>query len=396
MRDVQFCCPENRTRFLSLLVAVGVTVLAATAAGQVMDPAHPREAVPSSHVNTSLACAECHQCDNPTADDPCMGTCPRHKDSFVGTHKLEEGPEVVVIDQLSKLYEPVVFAHRLHAQMSAMTGGCENCHHYSEQSGTIPPCRDCHDPAPAAMDLRQPSLKGAYHRQCINCHLDWSHDNACEFCHAESGANHVTAKPDKTDLLGVRHPQIEATPFYTYKTSYAKGPVVTFHHNDHVEKFGLKCVDCHRGESCSRCHDNLKGTATTVPVRKVDHVTTCGACHAERNCDFCHSQQEEPAFHHAESAKFSLTPFHAKVACNTCHGEPKAFRTPSPRCTNCHIHWEEGAFNHSVTGVELDEIHQEVSCGDCHHDRDFARKPDCQGCHDEPMYPQKLPGKRLR
>ena len=41
-------------------------------------------------------------------------------------------------------------------------------------------------PTRATVDLRQPSLKGAYHRQCINCHLDWSHENACGFCHEQA------------------------------------------------------------------------------------------------------------------------------------------------------------------------------------------------------------------
>ena len=28
-------------------------------------------------------------------------------------------------------------------------------------------------------DLRMPNLKGAYHRQCLNCHRDWAHENEC-------------------------------------------------------------------------------------------------------------------------------------------------------------------------------------------------------------------------
>jgi hypothetical protein len=244
------------------------------------------------------------------------------------------------------------------------------------------------------MNLRQPSLKGAYHRQCINCHLDWSHENACEFCHAQAGRQGDTVEPDKTDVLGVPHPLIEAKSLYTYQTRYEKGPVVTFHHADHVGQFGLKCVDCHRGESCSRCHESLKDKAAATKAYKVDRLTACGACHAERNCKFCHSKQAKPAFHHSASANFPLEPFHVKVACTTCHGEPRSFRTPSPRCISCHIHWEEGSFDHAVTGVVLDEIHREAGCGDCHRDLDFAKEPSCQDCHDEPMYPQRLPGTR--
>ena len=395
MRDSQRHPQAGPGRFVPAILLFAFAIVTASARGQVMDPAHPAETMRPSHVDSALACADCHRCERPTAQAPCLGPCPRHRGHFVGSHAADEGPEVVVIGQLAELYEPVVFSHRLHAQMSAMSGGCQLCHHYSEPSGTVPPCGECHDATPTAMNLRQPSLKGAYHRQCINCHLDWSHENACGFCHAESGKSGSGAKVDKTDLLAVRHPLIAAKPFHTYETAYEKGPLVTFHHADHVDQFGLKCVDCHRGESCSQCHDTLKSRTATTGHHKVERLTTCGACHAERDCAFCHSKEVRPAFDHTTSTDFPLTRFHAEVACATCHGQPKSFRTPSPRCASCHIHWVEGSFDHAVVGLALDEIHREAACADCHRDLDFVAGPSCGECHEEPMYPQRLPGKRV-
>lgn len=390
-----------KTAFVALLCLVSLGSIAAVAGpAQMMDPGHAKPGAAKKPGNTTTSgaeCAACHGCPTPTHENPCLQSCKRHGAQFLGTHATDEGPEIVIIDQLANLYGPVVFAHQLHAEMSAMTGGCTNCHHYSPATGAVPPCRQCHEPTRATADLRQPALKGAYHRQCINCHLDWSHENACGFCHVQApdknaaGTTQAPKAHDPTDIVGTRHPMIKATPTYTYQTTEPTGPVVTFHHEDHVEKFGLQCVDCHRGDSCASCHSK-DGTKVK---KKLDHVTTCGACHAERNCSFCHSKGSKPEFDHKISTGWSLDPYHKRVACNTCHGEPQDFRKPERRCTSCHIHWEVGSFNHAVTGLKLNEEHRELECASCHVNLDFAVTPSCTDCHDEAMLPAKLPGTKV-
>jgi hypothetical protein len=339
-------------RRLTLLVAAALVVVLPLAAGA----SEPVEDPHKAWRPEPMACTQCHACEKPTEEDPCLVACPRHGGHFFGEHRVDEGPDIVIIDQLADLYEPVVFAHQLHASMANMSGGCETCHHYSETTGEIPPCRSCHDPDRTEVDLRMPALKGAYHRQCINCHLDWAHENACGFCHEEVGEGGV-ARADSTDILGIPHPLIEATDTYNYETSYAEGPIVSFHHADHTEAFGLQCVDCHRGDSCASCHDTGKTEA-----RKLDHVVTCGACHAERDCGFCHSAEPKARFDHATSVGWKLDPYHARVACTTCHGEPQNFRTPTGNCGNCHIHWKTGSFDHRAVGLELSESHVDLDC----------------------------------
>ena len=56
-----------------------------------------------------------------------------------------------------------------------MGGGCENCHHYNT-SGPILKCSSCHESSRKREDVSIPDLKGAYHRQCMDCHREWSHD----------------------------------------------------------------------------------------------------------------------------------------------------------------------------------------------------------------------------
>ena len=369
-----------------LLFITTSLLLASTAwaSDQVIEPDHPED--PLHHWEHS-SCAECHVCPEPTLKNPCLVACPRHG-RFQGEHGADEGPEVVIIDQLAALYEPVVFAHKLHASMGAMSGGCTNCHHYSEDSGTIPPCRECHAPQRQEVDLRMPALKGAYHRQCINCHLDWSHENACGFCHAEAAQPGEPVAHDATDIVGVPHPKIEAVPTYTYETTHEPGPIVTFHHEDHVELFGQQCVDCHQGDSCASCHDT-----GSQPARHLNRLTSCCSCHGQRDCAFCHSDETMPRFHHSVSTDWDLAPYHENVACTVCHGEPGNFRTPATRCVSCHIHWDVGSFDHAVTGLTLSEDHVDLDCSDCHLDMEFGVTPDCENCHDEPMLPERIPGK---
>jgi hypothetical protein len=381
---------RNSSIYRLLFLGLILVAVPHWAMGQIVDPQHPKDTGHTPKVEKVTACASCHKCDHPTPDDPCMINCPRHGSHFYGQHEADEGPEIVIIDQLADLYRPVVFAHRLHADMSNMTGGCENCHHYSEQSGVIPPCRECHDATKGPVSLNQPALKGAYHRQCMNCHRDWSHESACGFCHEQVHEGIGSAIADTTDIVGIPHPKIEAVPTYTYETSCDQGALVTFHHNDHVDMFGLKCVDCHRGDSCSRCHD-----AGLAQHQRLNHLTTCCACHGERNCAFCHTVDPKPMFEHTRTAGWALDPHHTDVACNTCHGSPQDFRTPSDKCTSCHIHWEVGSFDHKVTGLSLSEDHEDLDCSDCHLEMDFSTRPSCEDCHDEPMLPEQLPGTRL-
>ena len=82
----------------------------------------------------------------------------------------EQGSDVVIIDRLAQFYGPVPFAHKIHADMSEISGGCTNCHHNPEQGGEIAACVTCHVPTNGGGTLAQPGLKGAYHRQCLGCH----------------------------------------------------------------------------------------------------------------------------------------------------------------------------------------------------------------------------------
>jgi hypothetical protein len=322
------------------LIALLSLRLAGAGAGEEKGPS-PKPAPPAAQ---NGRCADCHACANPTKEAPCLAPCSRLS--------AEKGPDVVLIDQLSRQYVPVIFAHKLHAQMTEMSGGCALCHHFNP-SHRILPCRDCHS-ASNPEDLAKPSLKGAYHRQCLNCHREWSHETECAICHAKKTAESVAVKvPDPTDIMGLLHPNAEEPVLKTYETKHEPGRLVTFRHQDHVKRFGFKCVSCHREQNCSRCHRPATETVRTRTFK--EHHAPCASCH------------------------------------ETAENKPDC-------CVHCHADREVPRFTHEKTGLILDKDHQDAACTDCHVGSRFNQKPTCSGCHEEAekiSYPEKLPGKKV-
>lgn len=298
-----------------------------------------------------------------------------------------DAPHIIVIDQLARLYAPVHFDHDLHVSMSNMDGGCANCHHDLGTSTVAATCVSCHPAEGAGATLSRPSLKGAYHRQCLGCHRDWSHENGCGFCHKEITDEAPThGAPDPTDIVGIPHPRLEASPRYVYQTNHTPAPLVTFQHIDHVESFGLKCVDCHSGATCATCHG-----PKTEP-RIINRAANCFPCHAQDKCIFCHDVSPRGRFDHAARTGWSLSPGHGTIVCSACHtGERPLSADVSDGCRACHA--TSNGFDHAKIGVALVGSHAYFDCTECHRGSDAAADVSCTGCHDDRSYPAYLPGK---
>ena len=82
--------------------------------------------------------------------------------------------------------------------------------------------------------------------------------------------------------------------------------------------------------------------------------------------------------------------------CNNCHQSVSNFVTPSTNCSDCHIHWEVGVFDHSVIGLTLNEYHNDADCESCHINSDFRIEPTCNNCHDDISFPDELQGDRVK
>ncbi len=344
-------------------------------------------------------CISCHVDVHPTeGENTKLRSCARHTHTDKRpTMPATMAPDFFILDQLSEIYVPVVFPHKLHAEMEAMSEGCTVCHHHSTPE-RIQACRECHPVEPDQSNLRQPGLKGAYHRQCFGCHREWDRYTQCGICHAKRSAGpQVEMKMDATDMVGRLHPNVKKPDQKVYETTgYEAGSKVFFHHKEHSEAFGLGCVECHKNESCSRCHEEARSERKR---ERQDPHADCAKCHAsEEACGKCHVQKEGPGFDHMARAGFELKAYHMGVACQKCHSYTDGKMAPhaSRECGACHKpDWAPEKFDHVKTGFRLDDNHKDAGCKDCHVDG-MGKLPRCNACHDDDWkYPVKAPGKKL-
>jgi len=351
------------------------------------------------HSKLNISCKTCHTCDVPTKSEPCLVICPRDKIATV-YQKPEQTPELIVIDQISEKYTPVYFSHKLHAQMSVMSGGCENCHHHNT-SGPILKCNSCHETSRKREDVSLPDLKGAFHRQCMDCHREWSHETGCNSCHAlKKDLKNGNQESLQKKYSGKDHPVVLEPTNISYQTNSEKGKLVTFYHDDHTKKFGLTCTTCHKQESCIKCHDVNKTennkTKSVVNKKTFDEQhKNCISCHGEDNCESCHSNTKLEPFDHDKKTGWALNKHHIELTCVKCHGSKLPYKKLDSKCSSCHQGWNSENFKHSVTGLQLDEIHVELICEDCHIENNFSIKPSCSNCHDNYAYPKQKPGKMI-
>lgn len=351
----------------------------------------------SDHINRSFSCKTCHATEYPTKQDPGLLACPR--ESMTPVFNLsKQGPDVVVIDEMSENYTGVVFSHKLHTHMSEITAGCENCHHYNT-TGPVLNCRKCHENKRSRENVSIPDLKAAFHRQCMKCHLQWSSENGCNTqCHArktpENQAKLQTAIKEITDKT---HPVRPEPVKRVWETSFEKGKIVTFFHDDHVRLFKLSCANCHSGDNCVKCHESKKDINKQVKTERTEEEVhnQCSSCHNIDACQKCHKESEMGPFNHGRSTGWNLSSYHSNLACSKCHGSSVPFKKLDNNCSSCHKNFVKGTFDHKVTGIVLSEVHADLECKDCHIDGNFAKTPECKSCHEnDKSYPKDIPGKK--
>ncbi|MBI4716992.1 MAG: cytochrome c3 family protein [Planctomycetes bacterium] len=381
-----------------LLAALAPLLITATGAGQ--PTKRPRRALEPP----SPDCRHCHSCDTPTPETRCLRTCTRnHEQEVLDELTAKRGPQLVLLDELEDRYLPVPFDHQGHAEMAEMTNGCAACHHYTPEGAKHPACKTCHEVAPAKEDIAKPGLKGAYHRQCMNCHREWSGETRCGVCHhPKTGVTQRAgpeAIPTKDDIMGRIHPPIPEPEVEVYITKREGYPEthVAFRHKAHIHEYDLRCADCHKEDSCSRCH---AGDAKHVQrTRSLDeHHKPCVDCHRDQACDRCHfepGRPQPPPFDHARTG-WPLQRYHQNKSCRACHVRAP-YAELDRACNTCHASWTPATFNHAATGQGLDKTHVSQECEECHAERRFDRPPRCDGCHEEDegiTFPAKRPGPR--
>ena len=278
--------------------------------------------------------------------------------------------------------DPGVAAHisagglLIRRHMEEMGEGCVACHHYSTTE-EIQPCSECHA---EPVTLGQPGLKGIYHRQCLGCHQEWDHTNACSECHISSPKAGTQSISSAISSDGASHKAMIRPSKSVYTVATGPGKKVTFYHNEHSGKFGLNCQDCHYTDECGYCHDR----SLAVSAKKTDEEihALCVDCHRNDNCDKCHGAEERLPFAHNKDT-WPLGVYHKDLDCSECHTTGNRIIGNKADCNACHSDWNASDFVHSVTGFELDDVHSDLDCEDCHHNRRFHDGPDCTSCHED-------------
>lgn len=363
----------------------------------------PRDPGSAPHMGDPTDCATCHYCEDPASASPCLrNPCLRH---LARRTDANAAPGVILLSELEDAYLPVPFDHRGHADMADMTSGCEACHHHTPAGRDYPPCRECHTADASGTSVERPGLRGAYHQQCLSCHREWSNERACEVCHRRKTGSRVGAPlPTPNEVLGRMHPPASppAGDLYDGMNHRDASARVIFRHGEHVDRFGLRCVECHRESGCVQCHGD--GRPSNQKATLVEHHSPCIKCHrddmnlegrSEGRCDQCHWAEGRPQpapFDHTLATSWPLKAYHAKLSCRTCHATIP-FRAASTECTACHTAWNAETLNHAVTGQQLDDNHIDVDCEDCHAESRYDRPPVCSECHEPNIqFPDRRPG----
>jgi hypothetical protein len=147
------------------------------------------------------SCLVCHNGPEPGAEPSELPVVPVTTVELAAlpSPTVDVYPESVTIGVLTEKYEPSTLPHakivarldtpvrasklavRFHATTEKL---CSGCHHHSPVGTRPPPCRSCHGEESAAT-IDKPSLKTAYHRQCMGCHQLMKIDKlGCTDCHA--------------------------------------------------------------------------------------------------------------------------------------------------------------------------------------------------------------------
>jgi hypothetical protein len=152
------------------------------------------------------SCEVCHQGPEATeaARTVAVQPIPDVQLGSLDAYSPEQLPERVVIDELVDDYGPSDLPHgaivralydrvrhnRLAVHFHRTTDTlCDGCHHQVPAEGDLvqqPACGSCHGKANDPL-ADKPSLKAAYHRQCVGCHEQMQIEAVdCTACHAEA------------------------------------------------------------------------------------------------------------------------------------------------------------------------------------------------------------------
>lgn len=282
-------------------------------------------------------------------------------------------------------------------------------------------CAACHkDERIESYDIRRKEYTYlGLKTECVSCHKD-VHQNTlktdCAACHnTEAFAPATLFDHAKTDFpLKGKHKDRECKS--CHETTFVNGALfqrftgiphagcVDCHQDPHDGQFGTSCKECHTEESFSSFigKNAFNHSQTRFPLVGKHKKLDCASCHQMEG----HTSAQQ-VFQDYKHKDFNT--------CTTCHEDVHESRF-GVECKKCHT--EESfqkqlnpeAFDHMLTGYELEGRHKTVDCRACHeskmtdplphqrctdchedfHEGQFTRaegKPDCRDCHSVEGFP---------
>jgi hypothetical protein len=226
-------------------------------------------------------------------------------------------------------------------------------------------CEDCHK---AGVKYRD--APGS----CNGCHKkDDIHKGSlgvkCADCHNERNWKEFRFDHSKTDypLLG-KHIDVKCKACHEKNQRYKDAPKTcnACHQKDddkkgHKGKFGKKCESCHVEKDWEKItfdHDK----DTKYPLHFKHQSTKCTACHT--------------GYVYEE---------HLKTDCFSCHRKDDVHKgQEGKKCEDCHDerNWKKARFNHDTSRLPLVGEHKDVKCKKCHAGATYKDAPlDCIRCH---------------
>lgn len=256
-------------------------------------------------------------------------------------------------------------------------------------------CADCHN-LNATLDQIFQDQMGIAINDCIQCHED-VHDNRfgsnCAECHNEKSFFDIPE--DRFDhnltdfpLVG-KHRQVECKECHTesLREPLEHNTCAACHDDYHEGEFAIN----HVSPDCVECHteDGFEGSLYTIEQHNESKFPLEGA-HLATPCFACHISEDDDRWTFRNIGE----------TCVDCHDDiHDGYLTTEyyseQDCQKCHIadNWVENTFDHNLTEFELQGVHAETKCMDCHGVIEWTSLPvdivgftgltnDCALCHE--------------
>lgn len=248
---------------------------------------------------------------------------------------------------------------------------CLSCHEDYHQKTLGADCASCHSTvefAPAEFFDHNDAnfrLKGAHQEvTCVDCHpIETRNDkdfqvftgiafNNCNACHDDVHGGNFGA---------------DCASCHNELSFQNKRNLSGFNHN--ITDFPLK--GSHKTVDCASCHDLNVGLERVFQDHPGLSTNACAVCHEDvhenkfgNDCAECHNEDSFRGNVSTEAFNHSLTGYelegrHVEVNCVECHGEVLTDPLPHETCVSCHEDYHEGVFtSEAPPGIE--------DCASCH------------------------------